>query len=175
LSPDPESGENYFGTSGEFYFGIDRPDAAAERFAQRWVGTIRWRMQSQVRAHHKRANWFVGVFRLPDAGQSGAQIDAKDVTFATLRAGGPGGQHQNTTDSAVRASHGPTGLSVVVRDGRSQHQNKSLALKRLQSLADAQALSQAEGRKTAQNQLHHQLQRGNPVRRFKGAAFEEER
>jgi ribosome-associated protein len=49
----------------------------------------------------------------------------------TFRAGGPGGQHQNTTESAVRLVHEPTGATVVARDERSQHRNRKLALQRL--------------------------------------------
>ena len=49
----------------------------------------------------------------------------------TFRAGGPGGQHQNTTESGVRLVHLPTGVRVVARDERSQHRNRSLALERL--------------------------------------------
>ena len=49
----------------------------------------------------------------------------------TFRAGGKGGQHQNTTESGVRLTHGPSGVVATARDHRSQHRNRKLALKRL--------------------------------------------
>ena len=58
-----------------------------------------------------------------------------DVT--TFRAGGPGGQHQNKTDSAVRLKHRPSGIVVVCRSERSQFVNKQAALKRLREKAAA--------------------------------------
>lgn len=62
--------------------------------------------------------------------------DSDDALLAecrveTFRSGGPGGQHQNTTDSGVRLVHLPTGLRVVARDERSQHRNRQIALQRL--------------------------------------------
>ena len=55
----------------------------------------------------------------------------------TFRAGGPGGQHQNTTDSGVRLTHEPTGLRATARQERSQHRNRSLALHRLRRKLEA--------------------------------------
>lgn len=52
-------------------------------------------------------------------------------TMETFRAGGPGGQHQNTTESAVRLTHEPTGVVMTCRQERSQHRNRKIALRRL--------------------------------------------
>jgi ribosome-associated protein len=55
----------------------------------------------------------------------------------TFRSGGPGGQHQNTSDSGVRLIHAPTGIRVVARNERSQHRNRALALQRLRERLEA--------------------------------------
>lgn len=147
--------------------------ADAEAFARKWRGTIQWRAQSNLRPTHKRANWFIGVFDLPAPVRTPDRIHARDVAFDTFRAGGPGGQHQNTTDSAVRATHRLTGLSAVAREERSQHRNKALALERLQHLMDAQTAADEAADKASRNALHHTLERGDPVRCFKGHDFRE--
>ena len=141
-------------------------------FAVRWVGTIQWTCKSPLRPKHKRQNWFVGVFALSDAPACVA-LDPTEVRFAMFRAGGPGGQHQNTTDSAIRATHIPTGVSTIARDQRSQHRNKQVALGRLRDqLAGLEELAAAEAKKDT-NRNHTELERGNPVRRFKGERFVE--
>ena len=57
----------------------------------------------------------------------------------TFRSGGPGGQHQNKTESGVRLTHLPTGISVTARDSRSQHRNRQIALARLRAALEERA------------------------------------
>ena len=146
-----------------------------EAFAQTWCGTIQWQAKSSLRPHHKRANWFVGVFQLTSPPSAKVEIALSHVVFESFRAGGPGGQHQNTTDSAVRATHRLTGATAVAREMRSQHRNKALALQRLQDLMDAEASADQAAQRNDQNQLHNTLERGNPIRCFKGHNFREAR
>jgi protein subunit release factor B len=62
-----------------------------------------------------------------------------ECRLETFRAGGPGGQHQNTTDSGVRLTHLPTGISVTARESRSQHRNRKAALARLHAALEERA------------------------------------
>ena len=145
----------------------------AAAFARSWTGSVLWVCQSPLRPHHKRKNWFVGVFELPPTPQLPSPILAPDVRFTAFRAGGPGGQHQNKTESAVRAVHVPTGLTVVARDGRSQHRNKAMALERLSALMAAHGELAQAGERGLVHAEHDQLERGRPVRRFVGVRWTE--
>lgn len=134
-----------------------------------WVGTVQWIAQSPYRPHHKRRNWFVGVQAVSPPDETVYPPGA--LRFETMRAGGPGGQHQNKTESAVRVTHLPTGLTAVARDGRSQRQNRQLALARLErALAERAeaAVAEARGDRWAR---HQALERGNPVRVYEGDRF----
>jgi peptide chain release factor len=143
----------------------------ADAFARGWTGTVRWTSPSPVRPHHKRKNWFVGVFELPAADTAPPPLKTADVRFETLRAGGPGGQHQNKTESAVRAVHIPSGLAVVARGERSQHRNKAEALERLAELLRMAGEVAVLAARQEQQANHDRLERGQPVRLFRGEDF----
>ena len=144
---------------------------AAAAFARPWIGVIQWTAQSPVRPRHKRKNWFIGIFELAPLPDAPKAVSAQDVRYEAFRAGGPGGQHQNKTESAVRAVHVPSGLSIVAREERSQHRNKALALDRLAALLRLQGELAAIAARSEAHATHDQLERGRPVKRFKGADF----
>ena len=132
-----------------------------------WEGSVLWVAQKNpFRPWHRRKNWFVGVhfFKPLQAGS----INESDITYETLRSSGPGGQNVNKVETAVRAIHLPSGTAVLASDMRSQLQNKKLARERL-----IMKLSAIEEEKQLQQthdvwMNHNTLERGNPVKKFKG-------
>jgi len=152
------------GTAQSVLFSVADAEGV-ERFVGAWRGTIQWIAQSPFRPEHKRKNWFVGVEVLEPP--SAAQFDPRDVRFETMRASGPGGQHVNRTESAVRVTHVPTGLQASASEERSQHRNKRLALARLSRKLEELNDQQRGEAERSRWRAHQALERGNPVRVFR--------
>ena len=129
-----------------------------------WFGTIQWVFDSPLRPHHPRRNWFVAVQRCKPPQQLPAD---GEIVFQACKASGKGGQHVNTTDSAVHALHVPSGISVKVMSERSQHAKKRLA-RELLAVKLARLNAQGEGQaRRARSQQHWQVERGSPVKVFR--------
>lgn len=145
----------------------------SKEFCESWQGSIKWMCKSPYRSQHKRSNWFVGVEMVLLADKTDSTINVSDVSFETFGASGPGGQHTNKTDSAVRAKHLPTGHVVTVKTERSQHANKKLALTLLRDKISKENQTARSGDAKNQWQQHEQIERGNPVKVFTGTEFKE--
>lgn len=141
-----------------------------ENFAAERVGTIRWIGNSPFRPRHKRKNWYVGVGLAPSPGDT-PELKEGDIKYQAIRASGPGGQHVNKTDSAVRATHEPTGLSVVSQEQRSQFANKKIARLKLALAFEERRRSSEASAKTDLWEQNRDLERGNEVRCYEGVRF----
>lgn len=134
-----------------------------------WQGVIQWIGKSPYRKFHKRKNWFIGIAFFNAKEQ--CKPNLSELEFQTFRASGPGGQHRNKVETAVRVTHKPTGLTVTATESRSQHQNKQMAIKKLEEAFRQELLSQQKRLTEEKWQQHLSLERGNAVKVFDGQDF----
>ena len=119
--------------------------------------------EAQGRIHTSAAT----VAVMPEADEVDVEIGDKDIQVDVMRSSGPGGQSVNTTDSAVRLTHLPSGLVVRCQDEKSQHKNKAKALKILRArLLDLERGRQHEERSEARREMVKTGDRSEKIRTY---------
>ena len=138
---------------------------------ENWLGTIQWISKSPVRKFSKRKNWYIKCCEvlMPD----NKSINLKDITVQAFKASGPGGQHRNKVETAIRIIHKPTGIIVSATDSKSKAQNKKRALVKLKESLIQQNRLSLEQFNLKEWSSKIEIQRGNPVKVFYGAKFTE--
>ena len=144
-------------------------EAALSDWVRGLEGTIQWVTKSPYRPHHKRKNWFVGLYTLDQLDE--ADPSMTDLRVERMRSSGPGGQHVNKTESAIRITHLPTQIVVVAQEERSQHRNKKLALARLALILRERRTQQEAAQRTERWAQSQAVTRGDAKLIFKGPKF----
>ena len=138
-------------------------------FLKTWAGTVQWTGTSMYRPHHKRKNWFVSIKLLRPVEE--AKWNNREIRIERMRSSGPGGQHVNKTETAIRVTHIPTGISAIAQEERSQHLNQKLAMLRLEQLMEQRREQAKQNFNKSCWNNHNNVERGNPCHVFAGRKF----
>jgi peptide chain release factor 2 len=152
-----------FTVEGEWAYGYLKSESGVHRLIR----------ISPFDANARRQTAFASVFVYPEVDDTiHIEIREEDLEWQTMRSGGAGGQHVNKTDSAVRLKHGPSGIEVKCQMERSQHKNRSMAMKMLRArLYDIQ-LRERQARLDAMHGQKKTAEFGSQIRSYTMAPYQ---
>jgi peptide chain release factor 2 len=146
-----------FTVGGEYAYGHLKAEEGVHRLVR----------ISPFDSQHRRHTAFASVSVFPELDDSiDIEVEDKDLRVDTYRAGGAGGQHVNKTDSAVRITHLPTGIVVQCQSERSQHKNRSQALKVLRARLYERARREQEERLASLRGEQKEIGFGSQIRSY---------
>ena len=142
---------------GDHAFGWLRTETGVHRLVRK----------SPFDSGNRRHTSFAAVFVSPEIDDNVAiEIDPSDLRIDVYRASGAGGQHVNTTESAVRITHEPTGIVAACQAGRSQHKNREMAMNQLRAKLYEQKIQEQNAAKQAAEETKADIGWGSQIRSY---------